>query len=677
MDTQKKVLLVEKDNAIWHFVRSILKNELYDLDFADDAKYALTKIQNNTTDLILFDCTSLGVNMSEFISLIKNSTDNMPSIIALTKNISDDVDYTQHPVDDLITKPLNSTELQYRINRVFDRRNMIDLLNKDRADSEALLQISEAVSSTLSSKEILHIIVKNVAFLFDATRCSIFRVAQEEKFAQVIASHDNPDIELEITIDNYPEVKKALETREMVIVQYILLDPLMKEVQENIQSLKNNAIVVIPIILKDNVIGTLFLRSVRDNKFFNEREIKFLKVVARIAANALDNAFLYENLESTRLQLIQSERLRALGELATGVAHNFNNLLSGILGHTQMLLSKNLDPATCERLQIIEKLVLDGSEVVRRIQEFTRLRTTKDFSEVNIKDIINDVVRMTESKWSGGSNIPKITLRIDTDSMEIPIVEGNASELREVFINILFNAVDAMPKGGEFTIQTKTNGKDIFVYFIDTGEGMSAETKKRVFDPFFTTKGSKGTGLGMSVAYGIISRHSGHISIDSELGVGTTVIVQLPISEKFIKEMERKYNLKHEEKTKILLIEDHKITLDVLAENLINLGHHVQKADSGMAGIKMFKDGNYDIVITDVGLCDISGWAVSKKIKDMSPLVPIVFITGWANQLSPSQLKECDVDFILAKPFKIEEISSIIKKAIDSRKVYKLDKERG
>ncbi|MBI2469863.1 MAG: response regulator [Planctomycetes bacterium] len=677
MDTQKKVLLVEKDNAIWHFVRSILKNELYDLDFADDAKYALTKIQNNTTDLILFDCTSLGVNMSEFISLIKNSTDNMPSIIALTKNISDDVDYAQHPVDDLITKPLNSTELQYRINRVFDRRSMIDLLNKDRADSEALLQISEAVSSTLSSKEILHIIVKNVASLFDATRCSIFRVAQEEKFAQVIASHDNPHIELEITIDNYPEVKKALETREMVIVQYILLDPLMKEVQENIQSLKNNAIVVIPIILKDNVIGTLFLRSVRDNKFFNEREIKFLKVVARIAANALDNAFLYENLESTRLQLVQSERLRALGELATGVAHNFNNLLSGILGHTQMLLSKGLDPATCERLQIIEKLVLDGSEVVRRIQEFTRLRTTKDFSEVNIKDIINDVIKMTESKWSGGSHIPKITLRIDTDSMEIPIVEGNASELREVFINILFNAVDAMPKGGEFTIQTKTNGKAIFVYFIDTGEGMSAETKKRVFDPFFTTKGSKGAGLGMSVAYGIISRHSGHISIDSELGVGTTVIVQLPISEKFIKEMERKYNLKHEEKTKILLIEDHKITLDVLAENLINLGHHVQKVDSGMAGIKMFKDGNYDIVITDVGLCDISGWAVSKKIKDMSPLVPIVFITGWANQLSPSQLKECGVDFILAKPFKIEEISSIIKKAIYSGKMSKVDKERG
>ncbi|HHT9112819.1 MAG TPA: response regulator, partial [Candidatus Wunengus sp. YC65] len=419
------------------------------------------------------------------------------------------------------------------------------------------------------------------------------------------------------------------------------------------------------IILKDNVIGTLFLRSVRDNKFFSEREIKFLKVVAHIAANALDNAFLYENLESTRLQLVQSERLRALGELATGVAHNFNNLLSGILGHTQMLLSKSLDEATRERLQIIEKLVLDGSEVVKRIQEFTRLRTTKDFSAVNIKDIINDVVRMTESKWS---SIPKITLRVDTDSMEIPIVEGNASELREVFIDILFNAVDAMPKGGELTIQAKSGGKSVFVTFYDTGEGMSEETKKRVFDPFFTTKGLKGVGLGMSVAYGIISRHNGQIIIDSELGVGAAVTVQLPVSEKVIKEIEGKLNLKQGEKTKILLIEDHKVTLDILSENLINQGYSVHKTDNGMAGIKMFKDGHYDIVITDVGLSDISGWAVSKKIKDMSPQVPIVFITGWGNQLSSSQLKECGVDFILAKPFKIEEISSIIKKALDSKK---------
>ncbi len=669
MENQKKVLLVEKDNAIWHFVRNILKKELYDLDFADDAKYALTKIQNNTTDLILFDCDSLGVNMSEFISLIKNSTDNMPGIIALTNNINDDVhNYVQPAVDDLIAKPLNSTELQYRINRVFDRRNMIDLLNKDRADSEALLQISEAVSSTLSSREILHIIVKKVASLFEATRCSIFRVAHEEKFAQVIASHDNPDIALEITIDNYPEVKKALETREMVIVQYILLDPLMRDVQENIKSLKNNAIVVIPIILKDNVIGTLFLRSVRDNKFFNEREIKFLKVVARIAANALDNAFLYENLESTRLQLIQSERLRALGELATGVAHDFNNLLSGILGHTQMLLSKDIDASIHERLQIIEKLVLDGGEIVRRIQEFTRIRTTKDFSAVNLKDIINDVVRMTELKWSGGHNTPKIMLRVDANQMEIPIVDGNATELREVFINVLFNAVDAMPKGGELRIRTETNGKNVFVYFIDTGEGMSEETKKRVFDPFFTTKGSKGAGLGMSVAYGIINRHNGQISIDSELGIGTTVTVQLPVSEKVIKEIECNYDLRREERTRILLIEDHKITLDILAENLVNLGYYVQKVESGMAGIKTFKGGNYDIVITDVGLCDISGWTVSRKIKDMSPHVPVVFITGWGNQLSSSQLKECGVDYVLTKPFKIEEISAIIKKAIDSKK---------
>ena len=283
---------------------------------------------------------------------------------------------------------------------------------------------------------------------------------------------------------------------------------------------------------------------------------------------------------------------------------------------------------------------------------------------------------MTELKWSGGHDTSKIMLRVDANQMEIPIVDGNATELREVFINILFNAVDAMPNGGELRIRTETNGKNVFVYFSDTGEGMSEETRKRVFDPFFTTKGSKGTGLGMSVAYGIINRHNGQISIDSELGIGTTVTVQLPISEKFIHEMEYKDTLGHEEKTKILLIEDHKITLDVLAENLVNLGHHVQKVDRGMAGIKLFKDGNYDIVITDVGLSDISGWAVSKKIKAISPQVPIVFITGWGNQLSSSQLKECGVDYVLTKPFKIEEISAIIKKAIKSKKTSNA-KKRG
>jgi len=669
METQKKVLLIEKDNAIWQFVRSILKKEKYDLDFADNAKYALTKIQNNTTDLILFDCDSLGINPPDFISLISDLTNNMPGIVAIIKNINDEFDDgTQASVDDLIVKPLNSTELQYRVNQVFDRRHMIGLLNKDRADSEALLEISEAVSSTLSSKEILHIIVKKVASLFDATRCSIFRVVQEEKCAQVIASHDNPDIHMSITMDNYPEVKRALETGEMVIVQYILRDPLMKDVQENIKMLQNNAIVVIPIILKNKVIGTLFLRSIREDKFFNEREIKFLKVVARVAANALENAFLYESLESTRLQLVQSERLRALGELATGVAHNFNNLLSGILGHTQLLLSRNIDSSIRERLQIIEKLVLDGGEVVRRIQEFTRLRTVKDFSSLKVKDIINDVVRMTESKWSGGPNAAKITLRTDTDPVDVPIVEGNASELREVFINIIFNAVDAMSHGGELTIKTETNGKNVFIRFIDTGDGMTEETRKRVFDPFFTTKGSGGTGLGMSVAYGIINRHNGQISIESEHGVGTTVTVQLPVSEKFISEIGSQRDLKREERTEILLIEDHKITLDILAENLVNLGYYVQKAESGMEGIKAFKGRGYDVVITDVGLCDISGWAVSKKIKEASPQVPIIFITGWGNQLSSSQLKEYGIDYVLTKPFKIDEISSVIKKAIDTVK---------
>ena len=411
MDKRKRVLLIERDNAVCHCIRNILKKDGYDVDFANNVKDALTTIQNNIVDLVLFDRDSLGINISEFISLIKDSTSSSPGIVAMVNSTdgSNGHDYAQLAVDDLIIKPLNSTELQYRIHRVLDQRNSVRVFNTEKAD-----------------------------------------------------------------------------------------------------------------------------------------------------------------LESTRQQLIQSERLRALCELATGAVHNFNNLLSGILGHTQMLLSRDIDAAMCERLQIVEKLVLDGSEVVKRVREFTGICTLKDFTRININDIVNDVVRMTESKWSGGPNHPGIILRVDTDSAETPVVEGNASELREVFINILFNAVDAMPNGGKLTIQTRTNKKDVFVCFFDTGEGMSKETKKRVFDPFFTTKGSMGMGLGMSIAYGIINRHNGQIIIDSELGAGTAVTVQFPISKKFIEEMQNKSHHKQSGKTKTLLIEDSEVTTDVLAENLIN-----------------------------------------------------------------------------------------------------------
>lgn len=572
MDKGTRVLLVEKNNAVCHCIENILKKNVYDVDLAHNARDALTKIQNNIVDLVLFDCGSLGMNISEFVSLIKNSVSNVPSIVAMVDSMdeSSDHDYTQLSVDDLIIKPVNSSEIQYRIHRVLDQRNRIRVFNKDRADLETLLEVSRAVSSTMNSKEILHTIVKKVAALIDVTRCSIFRVIRTEKFAQVIASHDDPNIHLEIMLDNYPEVKKALETGETVIVRHILHDPLMKDVQENVKLLKGNAIVVVPIILKDDVIGILFLRSIREDTFFHERELKFLKMIASITADVLDRAFLCENLDSARLQLIQSERLSALCELATGAVHNFNNLLSGILGHTQMLLSKDIDAAICERLQIIEKLVLDGSAVVRRVREFKGICTLTDFTTININDIVNDVVRMTESKWSGGPNYPGITLRIDTDSTDTPVIEGNASELREVFINILFNAVDAMPDGGELTIQTRTNEKDVFVCFFDTGKGMSKETKKRVFDPFFTTKGSKGMGLGMSIAHGIINRHNGQIIIDSKLGAGTAVTVRFPVSRKFIGEMPTKSHLKQIGKTTTLLIEDREVASDALVENLIN-----------------------------------------------------------------------------------------------------------
>ncbi len=572
MDKRKKVLLIGRDNTLCSGIRNMLKKEVYHVDFTYNAGEAFTKIQNARTDLVLLDCDSSGINIPEFISFISASARNKPGILAMI-NCADGgcgSDYTLLAVDDVITKPLNSVELQCRIHRILVRRCSAGVPDAHQSDSETFLEIMKNSSSAQTNREILHTIVRKVAIRMNATRCSIIRATCGRKFARIIASYDGPDIHSGITLDNYPEIKKALETKDAVVAHSVCPDPLMKDVRDKRKFLKGHIIVVLPILLKGDAVGVLFLRSSQEKESFTESTLKVLKMVACIVASVLDNVFLHESLESARSQLTQSERLRVLGELATGVIHDFNNVLSGILGHIHMLLSRNVDAATCERLQTIEKLVLDGSDVVRRVREFTGICASKEFATININDMVNDVVRMTEPKWSGDPEHAEITVRVDVDSTATPVVEGNASELREVFTNILFNAVDAMPKGGKLTIQTRTNGRYVSVRFFDTGEGMSKETKRRVFEPFFTTKGSRGMGLGMSVAQEIIKRHHGRIVIDSERGVGTVVTVRLPLPGKLTKKMEVPSVLKKSKKTKALFSGDDEIVPDALVENFIN-----------------------------------------------------------------------------------------------------------
>jgi PAS domain S-box-containing protein len=230
-------------------------------------------------------------------------------------------------------------------------------------------------------------------------------------------------------------------------------------------------------------------------------------------------------------RMAQSDKLRAVGELAAGVAHNLNNSLTVIQGRAQLLQRRATDEATSKSLEVIVQAVADGSQTLRRILDFARREQAKEFAPLDLTELVETSVEIAKPKWhrKSGSGPGSVNVRVETRS---PVhVLGEKAELREVVLNLLFNAVDAMPDGGEIEIGTRAELDSACFWVADTGLGMPPETIARIFEPFYTTKGEGGTGLGLSASHGIITRHQGQIMVVSEPGLGTRFEVRLPVYE--------------------------------------------------------------------------------------------------------------------------------------------------
>jgi len=380
--------------------------------------------------------------------------------------------------------------------------------------------------------------------------------------------------------------------------------------------------------------------------------------------------------------LLQAEKLKSLGELAGGVAHDFNNVLAAILGRVQLLRMNLETPAGSKErrkvvlelkkgLEIIEKASLDGAETVRRIQEFSRRRTDdKNITRVDINELIVHVLEFTRTRWKNEAESKGIRIIIRKELSSLPPIAGSASELREVFTNLINNAIDAMPQGGKVKIKTLKNNSHISVMLEDTGIGIPKAIRDRIFDPFFTTKGPQSTGLGMSVSYGIINRHGGTIKMKSVEGKGTSFAIQLPLSrEKIVEEGKTKTVIGKQRKAKILVIEDKIDVCEVLKDILANSGHEVETVSDGSEGVEIFRKDCFDLVFTDLGMPGKSGWQVAKEVKKISRKTPVALITGWEVQLESSKLKKSGVDLVVNKPFEVNQVLQLVQEGMELRKV--------
>jgi signal transduction histidine kinase/ActR/RegA family two-component response regulator len=368
--------------------------------------------------------------------------------------------------------------------------------------------------------------------------------------------------------------------------------------------------------------------------------------------------------EAQREQEIHAQKMAALGELSFGVAHNVNNTLTGILGRAQLILRNSTDPSKVEAgLELIIKSAEDGAHIIRRIQDFARQRPSREFEVISLAELLKDACEMTRPRWEARSEFAPIRFGLQADCNAH--IKGDPVELREVLVNMIYNAIDAMPSGGEVRVSTQDNRERVVIYITDTGTGMGPEVKQRLFDPFFTTKGKAGTGMGLAVSFGIIRRHEGSIEVDSEPGRGTTFKISLPKVTPATSATEgadsAETAVPTSEKLRVLVVDDETHVREVLIEALEAEGCEVISAQSGEIALALYDQnaGKFDAIFTDIGMPEMSGWELVTEIRERSKSVPIAIISGWADAISVQTKNAVKADWVVAKPFDINKISSI------------------
>lgn len=384
----------------------------------------------------------------------------------------------------------------------------------------------------------------------------------------------------------------------------------------------------------------------------------------------------YEDLRQSQDKLVQQERLRALGQMASGIAHDINNAISPIALYTASLLEH--DPTLSQRareyMTIIQRAIEDVAATVARMREFYRSRdSVLQLAPVALNEVIEQVVALTRARWSDVPQQRGIVVEVRTElTGELPAIMGVDSEIRDALTNLVFNAVDAMPQGGTLSLRTGTRADDasnhaapathVLLEVCDTGTGMDEITRRRCLEPFFTTKGERGTGLGLAMVYGMARRHSANLEIDSTPNAGTAVRLIFPLSTPVSGEQSvLASGAASTRSLRLLLVDDDPLINLSLRDTLEADGHEVTTAEGGQTGIDTFTAAfrasrPFDVVITDLGMPYVDGRKVAATVKALAPLTPVVLLTGWGRQMPLAGEPAPSVDRILSKPPKLAEL---------------------
>lgn len=368
-----------------------------------------------------------------------------------------------------------------------------------------------------------------------------------------------------------------------------------------------------------------------------------------------------------RERAARADKLRALGQLASGVAHDFNNSLAAILGRAQLLRRQTKDEALLRNVDIIHTAAQDAAATVRRIQTFARKSSAKEFEPLDVRGLLYDAIEITRTRWQNEARLRGLDYDVTLAAVPGLFTHGSASELREVFVNLIVNAVDAMPRGGRLALECVRDGNRLRLRFSDSGQGMPEDVREKIFEPFFSTKGAHGTGLGLSVSYSIIERHGGSISVDSEPDRGTTFTIDLPAFETGAPESTQQSGFHQSPSLSILVVDDEPAVRETLADMLSVLNHRVVVADGGRHALQEMAHGSFDLVFTDLAMPEMDGWETAREIRKRWPETNIMLVTGYGTGTLPPPGETDLVDGVVGKPFNFDQVGIAIRQIVEKR----------
>ena len=441
------------------------------------------------------------------------------------------------------------------------------------------------------------------------------------------------------------------------------------------------SLVAAPLVVENEVSGVLICAR-RSAHSFSSGECEFLRQLSEHVALSSHQASLYvalqrayDDLRQSQMTILQQERLRALGQMASGIAHDINNAISPVSLYTESLLERepNLSERTRSYLGTIQQAIEDVARTVSRMREFYREREAQlTLEEVDVNRSIRQVLDLTRPRWSDQPQQRGISIELRTQlADDLPRIMGADNEIRDALTNLIFNAVDAMPEGGTLTLRSyaveAVDGmKSVVIEVGDTGIGMDEDTRRKCLEPFYTTKGERGTGLGLAMVYGMIQRHSAQMDIDSAPGRGTTMRLTFIAAESTLAATQRMLAPRADARPlRILLVDDDPMLIKSLQDTLQEDGHTITAASGGQAGIDAFKAArqrgeNFDVVITDLGMPYVDGRKVGAAVKAMSPKTPVILLTGWGQRLIAANDTPANIDRVLSKPPRLMELRAAL-----------------